>query len=141
MHNSPHRLELDKTIFDIGEALIHALRSCNYVGKETMHCYFINSIIIFFVLAGGVQSAFQLLKEYEVQLKSIVRKRFDAAVEQKNTEEVIRCSVSLVCLSVIFLKDDHMHNIVYTASIKIMYTVLRIYSCYTLPVNLSSYSV
>ena len=49
-------------------------------------------LIIFFVLAGGVHSAFQLLKEYEVQLKSIVRKRFDAAVEQKNTEEVIRCS-------------------------------------------------
>jgi len=43
-----------------------------------------------FCLAGGVQSAFQQLKEYEVQLKEIVRKRFDAAVELKNPEEITR---------------------------------------------------
>lgn len=47
-------------------------------------------MVVSSVLAGGVQDAFQLLKEYEVQLKSIVRKRFDAAVELKNSEEVNR---------------------------------------------------
>jgi len=54
------------------------------------------------VLAGGVQSAFQQLKEYEVQLKSIVRKRFDAAVEMKNPEEITRSS-NLVHVSFLVL--------------------------------------
>jgi len=49
-------------------------------------------IMYWCILAGGVQSAFQQLKEYEVQLKAIVRKRFDAAVELKNPEEITRSS-------------------------------------------------
>lgn len=59
-------------------------------------------MLILYVLAGGVQSAFQLLREYEVQLKSIVRKRFDEAVELKNAEDISRFSTFLT--HILFLK-------------------------------------
>lgn len=103
LHNSSYQQESGKTIFDIGETLTHTIK---HAVVEIMYCIFTNLtkcrklcywIVImnwFSWLAGGVQSAFQSLKEYEVQLKSIVRKRFDAAVELKNSEEVIR-SLSL----------------------------------------------